>query len=288
VSLPTPPPRLYLLLARRAPTGVVFRRGPAKQVELVRWDTERDEFVRGHWFRGRIYERRCDLSPDGELLVYFASKISGRTIKSDYTYAWTAVSRPPWLTALALWPKGDCWHGGGLFLDARRLMLNHPPHQATPHPKHQPRGLDVAANPLARGENDPIYSARLARDGWDERQEWLREWRGYPQGYVTTAPGIRARAHPTLPYRVLLHRRIDGLKYREAFHLEGPSGRVPLADGRLDWLDWDQRGRLVALRDGSVAVAELRADGVGEWRTLIDLTGDVPERRVPPPEATRW
>jgi hypothetical protein len=279
---------MYLLLAQQARTGVVFRRGPSKRVELVRWDTERDEFVRGHWFRGRIYERRCDLSPDGELLVYFASKISSRTMKSDYTSAWTAVSKPPWLTALALWPKGDCWQGGGLFLGRRRLLLNHPPNQATPHPKHRPRGLEVEPNPLASGENDPLYSMRLARNGWEERQVWEREWRGYREGYVTTAPGIRTRAHPALPYRILLHRRIDGLKYRETFHLEGPTGHLSLPDGRLDWVDWDQRGRVVALVDGKVLVAEVTAVGVGEWRTLIDLSGDVPELRTPPPEATRW
>jgi hypothetical protein len=34
---------------------------------------------------------------------------------ASYTYAWTAVSKPPWLTALGLCPKGNCWDGGGLF-----------------------------------------------------------------------------------------------------------------------------------------------------------------------------
>src|SRR5688572_9568297 len=107
---PTPPPRLALLFASHADVAVIFRRGPSKRVEVIRWDTARDTFERGQWFHGRIYERRSDLSPDGALLVYFASKFD-RVTRSDrhYTNAWTAVSRPPWLTALALWPKGDCW-----------------------------------------------------------------------------------------------------------------------------------------------------------------------------------
>src|SRR4051812_43670890 len=121
-----PPPRLSLLLARDADVAVIFRRGPSKWVEVIRWNTRRDEFERGHWFHGRIYERRCDLSPDGEPLLYFVSKFSGRTMKENaYTYAWTAVSRPPWLTALALWPKGDCWWGGGQFLGNHHILLNH-------------------------------------------------------------------------------------------------------------------------------------------------------------------
>ena len=67
-------------------------------------------------FKGRIYERRCDLSPDGQLLGYFAAdRLSGFG-------TWTAVSRPPFLTALALWPKGDAWGGGAFFQDSCNLL----------------------------------------------------------------------------------------------------------------------------------------------------------------------
>ena len=117
----------------------------------------------GQWFHGRIYERRCDLSPDGSLLICFASKFSGRTLRDDeYTYAWTAISRPPWLTALALWPKGDCWHGGGLFKTGREVWLDHHPARATPHPQHQPKGLRILPNEQAHGEDAPVYWRRLS------------------------------------------------------------------------------------------------------------------------------
>lgn len=111
----TVPARLFMIFARRSPTAVIFRRGPSKWVQLIKWNTATDLFESGQWFNGRIYERRSDLSPDGSLLIYFAQKISARSMQdAEYTYAWTAISRPPFLTALALWPKGDCWHGGGL------------------------------------------------------------------------------------------------------------------------------------------------------------------------------
>ncbi len=35
-----------------------------------------------------------------------------------------AIERAPWLKALALYPKGDCWYGGGLLLDDNRYWLN--------------------------------------------------------------------------------------------------------------------------------------------------------------------
>ncbi len=114
------PTRLYFILAREADTAVLFRRGPSKWVQIIRWDTAHDTFDFGQWFHGRIYERRSDLSPDGTKMIYFAQKINRRTMADwEYTYAWTAISKPPYLTALALWPKGDCWHGGGLFVTDR-------------------------------------------------------------------------------------------------------------------------------------------------------------------------
>jgi hypothetical protein len=39
--------RLYALLAREAPTGVIFRRGPSSQVRLIRWNLEDDSFEPG-------------------------------------------------------------------------------------------------------------------------------------------------------------------------------------------------------------------------------------------------
>lgn len=134
-----PPCRLFMIMARHAKMAVIFRRGPSKWTQLIKWDTKTDTFEFGQWFKGRIYEKRCDLSPKGDYLIYFVSKINKKTIvDSEYTYAWTAVSKPPWLTALALWPKGDCWHGGGLFENDSTLMLNHRPNVAKPHPQHVP------------------------------------------------------------------------------------------------------------------------------------------------------
>src|SRR4030095_14825414 len=121
-----PAARLFVLLARAAPVGIILRRGPSKQVLMIRWDTSSDHFEQGQWFRGRIYERRCDLSPSGEKLIYFAA-----SVKPPFC-SWTAISKPPYFTALALWPKGDCWNGGGIFLNEKKILLNHPSHQTAP------------------------------------------------------------------------------------------------------------------------------------------------------------
>src|SRR5262249_11304047 len=113
--------RLHVLLARDAPLGVVIRRGPSKHVCTVLWDRRRDEFRVGQWLKGRVYERRCDLSPDGKTLISFAMNVRW---PGEAKGSWTDVSRAPYLKAVALFPKGDCWHGGGLFTDNTSYWLN--------------------------------------------------------------------------------------------------------------------------------------------------------------------
>lgn len=66
------PPRLYVLLRKKA--AVVILRGRDKSVATFAWNLEDDSFKLGQWFRGRIYEYRSDLSPDGKHLIYFAAK----------------------------------------------------------------------------------------------------------------------------------------------------------------------------------------------------------------------
>lgn len=140
------PPRLFVVLASRTPRAVILRRGPSNWYHVILWDTGKDTFEHGAWFRGRIYEDRCDLSPDGELLVYFA--LQGSRFQTSYKGSWTAVSRPPWLHALALWPQGDTWGGGGAFTADRKLTLA--TSSTEPHPKHRMIGLEVSTGHVAR------------------------------------------------------------------------------------------------------------------------------------------
>jgi hypothetical protein len=115
--LVTPPPRLHVLAARQAPRMLIIRRGPSRVFHLIAWDTETDQMEHGSWFRGRLYPLRCDLSFDGQWLVYFAF---GPTRE---LYSWVAISRPPWLRAEVLWPQSGCWVGGGVFLGPQILWL---------------------------------------------------------------------------------------------------------------------------------------------------------------------
>jgi hypothetical protein len=283
------PCRLSVLLAPSAPVAVILRRGPTKWVQLVKWRTDCDVFEAGQWFKGRIYDRRTDLSPDGTLLIYFASKFSGRTLAdSEYTYAWTAVSRPPYFTALALWPKGDCWHGGGLFLGNNRIWLNHKPEVAVPHPKHGPKGLKVEPNPHACGEDWPIWSRRLQRDGWVLKQEGV--FTSTRNGWKTERTEVWERSNSA--NSTVLRRSTDAISferaggpYLESFRLQLDSGELPLQDAH--WADWDQAGRLVIAKGGKLFAVTVVSGQLVE-RELIDLNSNVPRQVETPESAKQW
>jgi len=278
-----PATRLYALLARDARSGVIFRRGPSKQVQLIRWDLRDDSFEHGQWFKGRIYERRCDLSPSGRLLVYFASKQHG-----DFV-TWTALSRPPFFTALALWPKGDCWGGGGMFEDERTLLLNHRPQQGR-DPFPLPTGFqvphDMQVRPFGRGsgggEDQPIDGVLRQRDGWQAidagegetggmssttlyRFNWPRVWEKAGASGRRLQSLLHAIGRENEAWYSLDHRVLD----RE--------GAVLLDLPGTDWADWDG-GDLVFARDGCLyrlVKSDFRRyaqEGEAVFRLLHDFT----------------
>jgi len=159
----TTSPRLAVIMAAAAHEAVIFRRGPSAWFQLIRWDTLHDRFDDGAWIRGRIYPEKCDLSPDGRLLVYSVHR--GNRFGTSYTDCWTGISRSPWLTALALWPVGTTYGGGGRFAADRRVTLR----VCSPgahHPDHPPRGLVVDCG------NPPVHEVeRIPGVDWHGRDQ---------------------------------------------------------------------------------------------------------------------
>jgi len=92
---------------------------------LLAWDTADDTVFPGAWFHGRIYESGCSVSPDGALFGYLATKYDGHSNR-DVNYAWTAISKLPWLTALALWPHSELRGGSVQFVDNETLIIDCP------------------------------------------------------------------------------------------------------------------------------------------------------------------
>jgi hypothetical protein len=116
--------RVFGIGATAADVVAVLRRGPSGWSHVGRWDIAARRYEPGSWLHGTLYPQRCDLSADGRYLCYFALK-SNSTWELGATYV--AISRLPWLTALAAWRTPGTWTRGAHFVaDAGRCDLGPP------------------------------------------------------------------------------------------------------------------------------------------------------------------
>ena len=277
------PCRLTVFLARKAPLGVILRRGPSSWAQLTLWHRDRDEFVHGQWFHGRIYERRCDLSPDGRHFIYFAAKYGPGSHKDPggIGESWTAISRPPYFTALSLWPNLGAWYGGGVFTGDNRVLLD-ATCTLTPHGKGPPPKFRVAALPA----DTAPWQERLLRDGWQLLS------RGFdPRTHRRVGvQEIWRKSNPERP--VTLCREVEDVDfnryggfYGDSYWLEGGDDLIPL--DAVDWADWDSWDRLVFVRRGGLYAAHATG-AVLEERLLCDFNPFEPRELAPPQWARTW
>jgi hypothetical protein len=274
----------FVLLARKAPAGVVMRRGPSKWWHLTFWDTGQDRFTSGQWFRGRVYPRKCDLAPDGKLFSYFAGKFRWSERERGYDFTWVAVSRPPYFTALALWPVGDTWGGHTMFLDDGSF---HAGTLKDHHPDHPPGPLRVVPHSYLKLDDPFLWSVPWARTGWRP---------------IPLADDVKKTSHfdPRLAAwrktvgNLCLDRAMD--RGEDLF----PSWRLSrytlykrdesteLERFEAHWADFDQRGRLVAAAGGRILEGKVDRHHGLRWRQLAAFQDEKPKPMEAPEWARRW
>jgi len=241
-------PRLHVIPALACEKALVLRRGPSRRVASLLWDRATGEVTLGQWLKGRIYEHRSDLSPDGRHMIVFAG--TGQKW-------WTAISRAPWLRAIHIIPTDHTWHGGGAFDGAGGVILND-----IPTPEALPGGLrrapDGALPPASDGVHQGgLCAARMALRGW-------RDAGG--EGY-TQAMDKDAGHGWTLRQGFTLGARGRGL-LSNTYALHGATGRI-----ETDW-EWAEpwRGGLQIARAGALWSVPLGEDGPGDASIIHDFT----------------
>jgi hypothetical protein len=286
--------RIFGILARNAPVGILLRRGPSKQVLLIKWNRKTDTLEYGQWFKGRIYERRCDLSPSGELLIYFAAKYQATLL------SWTAISKPPYLTALALWPKGDGWGGGGLFDSELSIQLNHRPGEDVLQ-----EGLRLKKSMRIRlygsrpgwGEDFPIYHSLLLRNGWNLARGGERGPPDWDAKVVWefTQPITYEKSNDGRRLRMLIKgisQKNDAWYWVDYDVLDGEE--VLFSMPRTDWADWDGQGDLVFAKGGKLFrlnkkdFSRFQNKGDESLKQIADFSGLKFEPREAPHDAAIW
>jgi hypothetical protein len=274
----TVPARIHVLLARDVPYGVVIRRGPAREVAIIGWDRLTDRFEVGQWLRGRIYEHRADLSPDGKHLLYFA--LNGRW-QGEAKGAWTALSNAPYLKALTIWPEGDTWGGGGLFISASEAWVRS---GSLDRPLRDESGMRLrytSAPPGPMSIDNGHYHLRLERDGWRRRPDLNSGVRGNAVTVfdkdVTSGWTLRKRTHAAFP---LSPGR--GVYFDEHDLVNRATGAItPYAS--WEWADLDlHRDRLVWADAGKLWTGRLGANGLEGVSMLYDFNPLRFERLIAP------
>jgi hypothetical protein len=257
----------YGIVAAAAPIAVIFRRGPTRVTRMLRWDLATDEVRGGQWLRGAVDLGPSALSPNGELVLY-AARQGPRT--------YTALSRPPYFTALAFWENGSGWTGGGFFASDRHLVLGL--RYADPYIAGTfPEGFEITDvwSYFVGSEGDPRKLAELLPRRPEARQGWTRE------GAVDHK---RSLARPELT----LERTRLG---------PGPNTFRVVQDGSharelpgVDWADWAPDGTLVFGERGALRRAHVPRDPGDPItpRVVSDLSDQRFERIVAPDDALRW
>jgi hypothetical protein len=92
-----PNPKLFLYKARDAPIVAILRRGSVKtDWQLIRWNTETDEFTEGQWLTKAVMNGAyCSISPDGRYFAYHYSSLREENRWKSYA----VVSEIPYFTA---------------------------------------------------------------------------------------------------------------------------------------------------------------------------------------------
>jgi hypothetical protein len=281
---PAPTPRVFGIPATAAPIVAVIRRGPSEWSHIGRWDLARGVYEPGAWLHGRIYPERCDLSPDGRWLAYFT--LRGRT-SPDWSAggSYIAISRLPWLKALAAWGTCGTWTRGVHFVDDPRVWDLGEPDEGDAGPCRRKFGMQVTsalafASEHRRGWSETDDSPpRDARGAWDERVDGLTMRK--PRPNASPATDLTARG-----YYAAFRSKLPADDFEFGYDLRFDDTVVELPD--VQWADWSADGKLlVATTDGRLQV---RAGDPRELEVVweADLAPFEPDPQPPPREASRW
>jgi len=279
MTKPPPPARLFVLLASASPVAVILRRGPSRWVQMIKWHTDTDTFEEGQWLHGRIYPERCDLSPDGQLLIYFAGKFNQKTMRGN-KFAWTAISKPPYFTALDISFQGDTWGGGGIFSTPQQVWF-----YARNEVNWRLQNLPITPNNLSFAKPKPTDAPytypermRLHLGGWKEIARIDKIYQNAQLTWQRSLNNIVLTYHETSSIKNPRYINIYTLKSNNAAELSLPG---------VLWADFDQQGRLVLAKEGKLFSAALQ-NGDLQLTELADFNGNKPDPQPAPDWAQKW
>lgn len=271
------PPRIFCIPAAAAPVVAVLRRGPSDWWHVGRWDLAKLAFEPGAWFRAQLYPQKCDLSPDGRWLAYSALN-AGADWPAGEIYE--AVSRLPWLHALAAWEAGTTYTRGIHFLPGPGPSALGDPDVGDVTPLLERHGIalnrpEQFSVERRRGwEETGDTEPRHTSDTWDQRRR-VRMRKPRPGGGCELQVAGSYAAFRDIPH----------LREPAEYSL-WTSDDVEVLD--VQWADWDPEGRLLVAT--SAGRLRMYADPFERSKPQSDhdLSNLTPTPAPPPQWAKEW
>ncbi len=178
------------------------------------------------------------------------------------------LARRTYLKAIAIFPKGDCWHGGGLWTGKNKYWLNDG-HGHTPLRDSTAISRDTHFQPPSYygGECPGVYYLRLVRDGWTLAETLrLGKWKDM---IIFTKPIGKGWT-----LRKLAHAELDSPEgkgcYWDEHELLPPGARSTIACPSWEWADLDGT-RLVWAAGGKLNCARVTNAGLAGESELFDF-----------------
>lgn len=238
--------RIFLLPAKTSPYVIVIRRQPSKLFHVIRWNTSDNRLEHGSWFRGKLYPNRCDVSFDGQWMVYLAMGSKGET--------WNGVCRLPFLRTYLEAENLGTWNGGGYWSDKKTLLLN----GWLPSKGSSPFKLGSLVREYG-SEDLGVFYPRLIRDGWirvGENYGTHRQLKNTKK-YMVACDGDDGWINqPTLNYPALTMKYIGYLEHGYTFRYS-LTGRENIVADEVTSACWDSLGQLVVAKHGVISLYTL-------------------------------
>ncbi len=270
-------PRIFCIPALDAPIIAVIRRGPSKWSHLGKWDLGRHAYKPGGWIKANLYPQRCDLSPDGRWFCYFTLKTSAKW-KAGSTYV--AISRLPWLTALAAWGTYGTWTRGLHFVNDKRVWHVDEPDAGNVAPCRKRFGIAVTESATFAVERrrgwveSPGTPQREPDDMWDLRRIGVLEMEK-PRPRSNAATKLRVYG-----YFAAFRSGSPGRSKEICYEIVEGGNIIPLEYAQ--WADWSADGQLlIATIDGKLQVRDYLGKGT-RIESETDLRPLTPDPSPPP------
>jgi hypothetical protein len=229
----------------------------------------------GAWLKAKLYPERCALSADGKLLATFVLDTRPGSWGSYF-----AVSKAPWLHALAAWGTVGTWTTGSHFDDDGGLVLAGACCSGPVHGSY-PRGVSF------QGVDTYWVRGRLFRElhtGWrvvDPETPWVDELPAPLAAHASAL--VIAKPSPRSAHRELV--LVSLWEGHREYYLRAKGELKPILDAV--WAEWrgpNSTELLLATRSGHLQVADDPA--MPSWE--YDMGGLVPEPVAVPEWARSW